>query len=66
MRESTDPREPVYGQTADDLRDRLRDEDGRATRYERWRTHLRTCQGCAAQGGCLTERELWASYRRAA
>jgi hypothetical protein len=36
-------------------------------RYATWREHIRTCPVCAvSMSRCTLERELWASYRRAA
>jgi hypothetical protein len=32
--------------------------------YAAWRDHVRDCEGCSRDGGCGTEAELWALYRR--
>lgn len=61
----TDLSEPVWGRTADDLRDRLRDENPAADRaYSTWRQHIDGCTQCGdALAPCQVEPQLWSSYR---
>jgi hypothetical protein len=63
MSKLTDIRGPAYQAEADEVSDRLAATPGT---YLAWRHHLDTCGPCAETGGCRTESQLWAAYRRTA
>jgi hypothetical protein len=39
------------------------DGPSRHAAYAAWVSHLGTCKGCSTDGGCGTEKTLWAAYR---